>query len=446
LINSASDYLKSFKRERKGFSPMVFDKPRVGIFEADQPLSADPLNAASMLFGHGYEVDLFLWHTPQNLVTISPADTVHVHNFSDDYPLKGADGADHLRKRLKKYPLIRQSGRALARRAYDMIEVAKRFVAGRDEFYLLPKSVFDSTLSVSKGHCYKCLIGIEKMGLIWAGFIADRMNLPLLYWSMELYTNHHPQYPGVRFEYLRKAERKYHRKSLATVIQDRERAEVLLRENRIGDTELLLVPTSILGEPVGVKADYLHKKFSIPPDKRIALYFGEIKPGRFCLEIAQAAQTFPEEWLVVMHGPVSHSALRYVDTLKRVDVGRKVVFSLDLLPPDRIWEVIASADIGLVFYSSEPPNQYLTGLASEKTGLYLQSGLPIVAFGYPSFKRVIEQGRCGVCISGFHELGRAIDTILSRYYEFRQDAWHCYLESYEFSRQFRKVIERINQL
>jgi glycosyltransferase involved in cell wall biosynthesis len=426
---------------------MVLDKPRVGIFDADHLLSSDPLYAASMLVNHGYEVDLFLWHTPQDLTMLRPVDTVHVHNFSnDDHPLRRIHAAEFWGKRFKKYPLIRRAGRALARRAYDIIEIATRLVAGRDEFYLLPKSVFDSTLSVSKGRCYRCLIGMEKMGLVWAGFIADRMKVPLLYWSKELYTNHHPQYPGLRFAYLRKAERKYHRRSFATIIQDHDRAEVLLRENQIGNTGLLFVPTAVLGEPVSVKSDYLHKKFSISPDKRIILYFGDIKPERFCLEIAQAAQSFPEEWLVVMHGPVSHSALWYVETLKRVDVGRRVVLSLDLLPPDRIWEVIASADIGLAFYPKEPPNQYLTGLASEKTGLYLQSGLPVVAFDYPSFKRTIDEAGCGMCISGFHELSHAIVTILSRYDAFRQNAWHCYIESYEFSRQFRKVIERINLL
>ena len=427
-------------------TPIVRDRPIVGIFDADQPLSLNSVYAASMLADHGYDVDLFLWRTPQDLVALRPMDMVHVHSFSDDehHSTRGeVPGA--LRKTLRTYPPLRRS-RMMVHRGREMIEVAKRLVAGRDEFYLLPKSVFESTLSISNGRRYKCLIGIEKMGLIWAGFVADRMKTPLLYWSKELYINHHPKYRGAKFAYLRKAERTYHRRSLATIIQDRERAKVLLRENRIRSTEVLYVPTPVRGEPVSTKTDYFQKKFSVSRDKRLMLYFGDITPKRFCLEIAQAAQSFPEEWLVVMHGPVSHSDVAYIDAVKKVDVGGRVLFSLDLLPADRMWEVIASADIGLVFYPSQPTNLYMTGLASEKTGLYLQGGLPVVAFNYPSFEQTIAQGGCGVCISGFHELRQAIATILSRYGEFRQNAWRCYVQSYEFSRQFQKVIERISRL
>jgi glycosyltransferase involved in cell wall biosynthesis len=411
------------------------------------------LNAALMFERHGYEVDVFLYRVQEVYANVEQTNSVHIYRFLD-YDSSSTETVNfmkvaNIKNIIIRYPLLYCMMRYIKQSLNNAAEIIKRLTAGSDEFYLLPRWLFDSTYDIVKKYHYKCFIGIEKMGLIWAGIMASQMNVPFMYYSSELYITDHPLYSGVKFKYLRKVEQKYHQKSIATIIQDPERAEVLLRANNVSNTELLYVPTSILGEPVKVKTDYLRKRFSIPADKTIILYFGAIrsgKAGRFCLEIAQASQNFPEDWIIVMHGPGPVSDPSYIEAIRMFDANKRIIISLDLVPQDQIWQLIASADIGLVFYPSSPLNNYLTGLASEKMALYLQAGLPVVAFNYPSFTRIIDHYRCGICISGFHELKSAIETILSRYDEFRQNAWQCYLENYEFSRQFQKVIERISQL
>jgi glycosyltransferase involved in cell wall biosynthesis len=110
---------------------------------------------------------------------------------------------------------------------------------------------------------------------------------------------------------------------------------------------------------------------------------------RLCPEIAEVAQSFPAEWLLIFHGWGSD---RVVEKIRAIDKKGRVRFSLELLDQSEEASVVASADLCLVLYNHDCINEYLTGFASEKLALALQCGVPVIAFAYPSFRHVKTEG------------------------------------------------------
>jgi hypothetical protein len=179
---------------------------------------------------------------------------------------------------------------------------------------------------------YRCLIGVEKQGLIWAGLVARRLRVPFFYHSLELYTDDGDYWrviTGDRFIYncLRLGERLHHRNAVATIIQDRERAQVLFKDTGLEMSRALIhyVPVSTLGGPYKQPSQYLHESLGIPCGRKVILYFGHIWEGRYVLELAQAAQLLPDDWVLVMHGPTSETTIANIRALDR---RQKVLLSL----------------------------------------------------------------------------------------------------------------------
>ena len=152
---------------------------------------------------------------------------------------------------------------------------------------------------------------------------------------------------------------------------------------------------------------------------------------------------FPEEWVLVFHGwgnPV------VINKIKRLDYNKKVFLSLNMVPSDQIKEIIASADVGLVLYSSEVLNDKLTAFSSEKIAYYMQCGVPFIGFNYPGYKRLEDEERCGVTIRSIKDIPAAINKILNACNEFQQNAYKTYYKYYDFTNNFTGVIKGVEKL
>jgi len=371
---------------------------------------------------HGYEVDIFIYRARRKELVTFDTERIHVYDLSEDV-------------------------NAHIGRFRSWLEILTRYVrtvvSGRKEYLVIPRPVVDRVMAVAVSKRYTCLIGIEAEGLIFAGLVGEALKVPVLYYSLELYLSDHPYFSGSTFRIKKNLESKYHKRSIATIIQDEERARLLCQDNQVVNPEVYFVPVSLLGGPVRNKTRWLYDNLGIPTDKKIILQLGRIHAHRLSPEVVQAAQGFPDEWVVVMHGSASEEEIA---ELQKYNIKNKVVFSRGLIPIHDVPYLVASADIGLVFYLNDHANSYLIGFSSEKLAYYLKCGLPVVTSDFPSLKRVIQKHQCGVCISGPHELVPAIEMILPSYANFRENAFRCYEEHYEFSKHFSKVINRIDSL
>jgi glycosyltransferase involved in cell wall biosynthesis len=434
---------------------------RVALFQSNWIVSSQTANAVTVLADAGYAVELFLFNSPQSqdyvsLQELRDRTKAQIHQLwtGDQAPPQpaistSANGAPSLKRRLTSS--LKECFPPLAYTVSSIKKACRIYTLkrGLGEGILTAGQV-EKALQVLAGKHYHCLIGMEKKGLIWAGIVARRLRVPFFYHSLELYTDEGEYwriFTENRFEFqcLRLGERLHHRNAAATIIQDPERAAVLLRANGVDRSraQVLYVPVAVLGPPYQQRSRYLHESLGIPSDRKIILYFGHVWERRYVLELTQAAQHFPEDWLLVMHGPAADCTAQ---SIRQLDQRHRVMLSQKMVPADRVQEVIASADVGLLFYSSESQNERLTAFASEKMALYMQCGVPFLAFDYPGFRRLAEEERCGMVVRDFDQLPEAIRSVLKRWEEYSAAAHQVFAKYYSFADSYAKVVEAIDQL
>ncbi len=418
---------------------------RIGIFQARWPLQSHTVNSALMLTRAGYSVDLFLYNVDKSYTgdQLSDIRNIQIHSFSDiaNGPGKVSATSRFVTAIRSNIPVLHRVLRTLWKIANNTHE--EYLIWRKLEDGLIPSSVLKETIRLMDGKQYKALIGIEKRGLVWAGQVSGQLKIPYLYHSLDLYTRDHREYMNTnQAKRLKMAEEYYHKGSSATIIQDQRRAEVLFEENKVHEKNLLYVPISSLGQTHRERSDYLQKKFHIRKHKILILQFGLIVENRLSLELTKLAQRFPEDWLLVFHGVGPQSVIKRI---QETDKKQRILLSLDLVPMIKLQELIASAHIGLVLYQKSPLNDYLTAFSSEKLALQLQCGLPVIAFNYPGYE-ILEKSGCGVLIKTLQELPQAVEQIMSSYDTFRTNAFKCFSEHYEFSKNYQKVIDFLNNL
>ena len=410
-----------------------------------------------MLAEAGYAVELFICNDPWfhdyvNFEELQKRTNVEIHRL---WPAKQATPEPVS----VPPPTLRRRFKALLRRgfprAYSFLKYAySAYALRRDqaEQLLLPGTV-DQALNLMAGKRYRCLIGVEKQGLIWAGLLARKLRVPVLYYNLELYIDEGDYWRAIMpreadhlaFWCLLLGERLHHRRAAATIIQDPDRARVLCQHNglQMSGATILYVPVSVLGTPYRQRSHYLHDALGLPHGQKIILYFGHLWERRYVLELTEVAQRFPDDWTLVLHGEGSDAT---VQKIKAIDRGQKVMLSRTMVPAERIQEVIASAEVGLLFYSGETDNERLTAFASEKIALYMQCGIPFVGFDYPGFRRLMEEEHCGVVVSRLDQLPEAIGEILACPDTFRQSAHRAFAKYYCFADNFAKVVDTIDRM
>jgi glycosyltransferase involved in cell wall biosynthesis len=441
----------------------------VALFQAEYPVTFQTANAARMLAEAGYEVDLFFFRIEKSFRLVEfdrlgQYAGVRIHDLTIAPKLappapsvRTGAAVQSLSTRLGNF--LRSGGallgpvypslRAAYRRARRVLRKASQAFESRQqrEEKIIPRVLIDQTLQVMSGRQYSFLIGLEKKGLIWSGQIARTLGIPFIYYSTELYLeNYYWKEDEEGFKRLRAAECRYHRKALATIVQDPERGRVLFEGNGVSmtGTNIYYSPVSVMGSPSRGRSWFLHDVLGLPRDRKIILYFGLIWENRYVLELTEAAQSFPANWVLVMHGYADSPQV--LEKIRALDRHNRVVTSLQMVPSDRIHEVVASADVGLALYASSIPNDYLTAFSSEKMAWYMCCGTPFVAFDYPGYRRLADEDRCGMVIGDLKGLPDAVHQILLRHEEFRQNAYQAFARHYDFARNFAKVIEGLNRL
>jgi glycosyltransferase involved in cell wall biosynthesis len=396
-------------------------------------------SSATLITEAGYNVDIFLYYPvsgPQVKVSNS---RIRI------YDLTPSPVTTPSRRTIRS-----RVGQILPRPICTLIQGIRRLVVARrvspesaEAFAVIPEPILNQAVEIIGHKPYRCFIGIEQRGLIFAGWLGKKLGIPVIYHSLELYVsddpyaNSHPAYWAVK-----KLERKYHRTAAATIIQDPERAQVLLADNHVQETKLFFVPVGIKGEIITTRKTYFHEKFKLPSEQKIALHLGSIHPHRLSPEIIAAAENIPDGWTVVMHG-VLHDKMRSLVSL--TDKQLRLAISSDLVELDELTMLAASANIGLVFYIGDTANTYLIGQSSEKMARYLQCGIPVITNDFPSLKRIVESYNCGVCVVDPAGIPAAIAQISEQYARYREAAFRCYNEKYELSRHYQQFIEYLGR-
>lgn len=306
-----------------------------------------------------------------------------------------------------------------------------------------PEKIIDRTLlnksrDIIGTDPYYCFIGIEKKGLIWAGMLSEIFKCPLIYYSLELYLEDNPVLD--RVYHLLNAERKFHKSSIATIIQDPLRAHALLKGNGIDYTNVIYLPVSSRGKVIKERSYFLHDRLKIDRNKKIILYFGGLDKTRSIAEIVRSAVNLDKDSILVLHG---FGPKRYIQHLLSIADNDKVKFSFDFVPEDQILELISSADIGIALYKTSNANDRLVAFSASKIAYYTQCGVPIIAFDTESFRQLFESHHCIELIATFEEIPHKVRLILENYDHYRHEAFAAYEDSYNFENNFARLIDKL---
>jgi glycosyltransferase involved in cell wall biosynthesis len=272
--------------------------------------------------------------------------------------------------------------------------------------------------------------------MIWAGALSEKLNVPFIYYSLELYIDGHPELGSYsNSEVIRCEEKKYHARAAGTIIQDELRAKALFESNGVEEKNAIYIPVSITGKIIEASSHYLHEKLGIDVSKKIILYLGMIRKKRGINELMQCASQLGDDFVIVLHGPLV-SDVSITDTN-----GGKIYFSTDIVRSEDIPKLISSSYIGVAFYGDATVNDKLTAFSSEKIAYYMQCGLPIIAHKNESYELLFNQHRCGELIEHIHQLPDAVQKIDADYENFRGNVFLAFEHYYSFDNNIHVLTE-----
>lgn len=284
---------------------------------------------------------------------------------------------------------------------------------------------------------HQLYIGIEKKGLIVAGWVSSQLSKPSIYYSLELYIGGHPAEKS--FCDLWREELYYHRLTAATIIQDRMRAAALLVANGLPTTaRCLLLPVGVRRARFSQKRDWLRARFSIPAGVFIILYLGVIAETRHCQYVADMAAHLGDDYAMVFHGPLEGDPPKLRT--------RNVFLSTELVKADELEAVVASADIGIALYDNKILNDRLTAFSSQKVAMYLRAGLPFVARRNESYAALAQEYACCELIEEFSELPEAIRRIRVCYDDYATNAREAFERYYCLDKTLPPVVESLARI
>ncbi|MFC2046001.1 glycosyltransferase [Chloroflexota bacterium] len=290
---------------------------------------------------------------------------------------------------------------------------------------------------------YGCWIGVEPDGLMVAWRASRGSGSKLVYYSLELLLEENLRSWMHRLK--KRLERRANQSADLTITQDEARAALLAEANRLSLDKMVYIPVGARGEPVVDDTDYLRQEFELDPDCKIILYAGSIADWSCSRELAQAAQTWPADWKLILHGkpqPFSEKP-GYIEDILRLAEHDQIILSTGWVPFDELDTLVASADVGLALYFDEDRNRQLLASSSGKIAQYLKCGLPIVVNDFPHTRALIEDEHCGIAVSGADEVAGAVESILGDYERYRTGAVRRYVEYYQTDRYILDLVHRL---
>ena len=401
----------------------MFNNKRIGVFEYDWLLYSFIKDFVIKLAEAGYSIDIFFkdWDIRPDFAQTSEFNLYENIRFID-FTTK-VTVHQRIRRKFKKW--LSKLAIILSIELKDKPED------------IIDRAILNKSKEIIGESQYLCFIGIEKKGLIWAGLLSEVFKCPLIYYSLELYFEYD------RFYHTRDAEKKYHRLSSATIVQDSYRGETLLKSNGVKNTNVIFFPVSVRGSLVQEKSRYLQTKFNISDDKKILLYFGQINKSRFATQIVKMAKDLEDDVILVLHG---WGTKKYMDYLQSIADKKKVLFSLDFVPEDEIQNIISSAHIGISLYETTNANDRLTAFSSSKMAFYAKCGVPFLAFDTESYRKLVSSCSWGELINTVGEIPQKVQKILEHYGLYRQQAFLAYQCFYNLDENFSRFIQQFDKM
>ena len=290
------------------------------------------------------------------------------------------------------------------------------------------------------------VIGIEKVGLIYANLIYQKTRSELIYYSLELYFEDYSTYKfNNYFSWLRKKEKTIHSYCKSTIIQDPTRAKVLFNYNSIdgNSQKIIYLPVSVSGGQNTERSAYYKNKFNISNDKYIILYFGNTLDIKVIKELVSIADKLDNKFVIIMQCNMSRFPIIYGNPIFKKKYSN-ILFNIEFIIEEDLPKIISSATIGLALYPGNTYNERLTAFSSGKIAYYCQSGIPFIAFKNNQYSNLKEEFACTELIASIEELPDATKKILENYDGYRRACFCAFNKYYNFDKNVKSIIQYLS--
>ncbi|MBV6641986.1 MAG: hypothetical protein KI791_14785 [Cyclobacteriaceae bacterium] len=232
----------------------------------------------------------------------------------------------------------------------------------------------------------------------------------------------------------RKREIKAHQACDATIALGLDRYNLVREVNQLNELhKVFIVPNAPSGtrQDSGEASNYYRNTFKLTRDQLIVLHSGGLK-----WDLMDDLFTLPikdPKIKVLIQARINHRNIR--DQLSD-----SILLSENFFPYEDMVSLTRGADIGLLLYSQENPEERRNGPTAGKLGLYLAAGLPLIACNLSSFEWIEDEG-CGVLIQHLDQLEEAVNQIKTRYGYYQENAKRVFKSGYEYTKMIQPFIE-----
>jgi len=270
-----------------------------------------------------------------------------------------------------------------------------------------PHKIRAARVALTGREPYDLVIACDPAALDLASLLFPRRLGTIVDFSLEVGDESHPYFQANRVERaFRYRERALLPKIGALMIQDRFRAQVLLRH--------LAHPEQVktIDFPVVMNGPAVPRRRQPPPCR--VLFFGGLWSEELLHELESAAERLGDGQVLVIHGGRGN--------VRAPRATNKLVVSTRAIPFEEVNDFIATADIGLALYPVEEENNRCSAFASEKVARYLQCGIPFIAFESPDYAYLRAETGCCELVRTYDEIPQAVNTILADYGRYQRGA------------------------
>ena len=283
---------------------------------------------------------------------------------------------------------------------------------------------------------WTAILAIDAPGLIHAQLLNRWLGLPIWYWSLEILFDDELSEEVRPYHSWRQQEKTLLPDCVGGIIQDPVRMEAFVGQNpSFAEKPMVLMPNSSPGPARRRKSDYLHRRFNLSAETRIALYSGSFSASSMVDDIALSTRDWPEGWVFVIHsrhglGRDGHYLAARV--LEKACSPGRVYFSPGPTTLENLADIHDSADLGIVFYGRDETNPLtgrncvLQGYSSGKINAYLQAGLPVVVNRYSNIHEWVDSSGCGRSVCDAEELGTVIREMAPHLARYSEKAVECF--------------------
>jgi glycosyltransferase involved in cell wall biosynthesis len=326
---------------------------------------------------------------------------------------------------------------------YNLISIRKSFEKIKEILwilYLIRRN--DSVIKDSP------LICIDSITLISAYIykIAFKKKFKIIFWSLEISTFSKIDLLDRLFE---KIELHALKNVISVISQSPERLALISNIQKIckDGIDFFYIPHSRLEINKVERKSHFNTALKIRKETTILLHLGWIHDVTDSYNLAKSTLDWKEDIQLIFHERAKRK--KYDPYIKKItELNSKTLhLSLCPVPYEKLGDLIASCDIGLVVYKPENYGSSWSNIAkaSGKLADSLAFGKPVICSNLPDLREIIETYECGFVFNKTSEIPSLIDKINKHYNLYSANALKCFSQEFEFSKFFNPFLHRIIQ-